>query len=394
MSKVYTDDYLAKIRFLEQTVGETAKYEILDPFSVNPDDAIDVLNATKKIARFMGIPDFLYIVGKAKQKEGIGGKIDLGEKDNTIFIELGENAYATRDTLLAALSHELSHNYMKVRGINARFRYKVAHEMEILTDICAVYLGLGKLLLNGYEVKTTSEQAVPGGIQKTVREIKQGYLNIEQLAFVFHLICSMRNIPLNQALRGVNPEAAIAVGTISNAYPGYFDKKLRDPGFLPGKESELLVTIKDLTFQLLYLKEFINYISSCVDSANTEIETISHSIGIIKTRISGENIQKHYNPCLMYLDSIELARDYAAIGRELSKLGISSQERLNMLIKLTKFLADLDQTFPKPGQVLTDYIGLCESVHANLPGETQKAKPVTLWERVKYSLLKILNPKR
>lgn len=48
------------------------------------------------------------------------------------------------------MAHEISHLFLSVNNLN----YSDTYRNEILTDVCAIYLGFGYFLLYGYEEKT------------------------------------------------------------------------------------------------------------------------------------------------------------------------------------------------------------------------------------------------
>ncbi|MCM8812943.1 MAG: hypothetical protein NC924_03280 [Candidatus Omnitrophica bacterium] len=176
------------IKLLEFHLGEHAKYQILDPFDLNPSDIISIQVAAKKIANFIGLSDISFIVAIAKQRQYVGGHIDLsGDKD--VFIELSEEVIEHAESVLSTLSHEIVHKYLQVHNIKIYDENK----NERLTDIAAVYLGLGKLMLNGRECKKIKQENCIEE-KKVTEKVITGYLDRVTLAFSYKIVCAMRNI--------------------------------------------------------------------------------------------------------------------------------------------------------------------------------------------------------
>ena len=189
MSKIYITDYLQKLSLLEKNLGAKTNYQILEPFTLNSQDIIGIQSAGKKIANFIGLTDLTFIIATTKQKKNVGGHIELNNEKN-VFIELSPDTLKFPESILASLSHEITHKYLHIHNL----KFDNTYENEVLTDIAAVFLGIGKLILNGCECKRTYEEYASGGTKVITETIKTGYLSREQIAFVYLLTCSMRKI--------------------------------------------------------------------------------------------------------------------------------------------------------------------------------------------------------
>jgi hypothetical protein len=92
----------------------------------------------------------------------------------------------------AILAHELTHHFL----FNKNIGYPDVTENERFTDFATVYLGLGKLTLNGYEpISWTVGQAE----KKVKYTYKIGYLSQREMAAIMKKICDFRNIPISIA---------------------------------------------------------------------------------------------------------------------------------------------------------------------------------------------------
>ncbi len=208
---------IEKIHLLESKLGHNWKHTNLEPFQFNSRDVVQVQNAGKRIQQHLGLPPLTFIVSYARQKENVGGHIQLdNEKD--VFIEIDERFRHDSDIVLSILAHEICHKYLQINGI----QLFPTLENEILTDTATVYTGLGKLSLNGCEKNRVTIQ----GDRKIHQQEKVGYLNREQFAFLYLLICSMRQVPQGEIIGGLNTEAVNVVRQIQRTDKEYFSQQI------------------------------------------------------------------------------------------------------------------------------------------------------------------------
>lgn len=90
----------------------------------------------------------------------------------------------------AILAHELTHFYLFNKGIILNDEI----ENERFTDLATVYLGLGKLTLNGYE-------PIIWEIRRTNKTYTYsiGYLSTDEIAMILYNLCKFRNISIEIA---------------------------------------------------------------------------------------------------------------------------------------------------------------------------------------------------
>lgn len=187
-------------------------------------DPLALNNAARKIADFVGIKD-LVIIAPTIHREDRAGHIDLGNTRDAVFIEIADDLPNFPLTVLATLAHELSHRYLQVRGISCGSGPEFHYHNEILTDVTAVFLGLGKLMLNGC-TEEKAHQETKNGHVKTVTQVRTvGYLEPEQFTFVYLLVCAMRNISPEEYESGLLPVAIARVRECRCTYAdGFFSQ--------------------------------------------------------------------------------------------------------------------------------------------------------------------------
>ena len=89
----------------------------------------------------------------------------------------------------AILAHELTHHFLA----NKRIGYPDETENERLTDFATVFLGLGKLTLNGYH---PIQWSVPRQDKVVTYTYQVGYLSAREIADVMCRVCAFRSIQL------------------------------------------------------------------------------------------------------------------------------------------------------------------------------------------------------
>lgn len=88
-------------------------------------------------------------------------------------ITLNYHSYYDMTTIVSILAHEISHLYLDINNI----RFEDTYRNEILTDICAIYLGFQRYMFLGYERKTIRDS-----FRK--KESKVGYLEQSDIEYV------------------------------------------------------------------------------------------------------------------------------------------------------------------------------------------------------------------
>ena len=91
------------------------------------------------------------------------------------------------------IAHEMTHAFLFKREIIL----EDPQENEAFTDLAAIFIGLGKLVING---------CVTLGLGPQDLEIL-GYLSPELLAFAYHKVCVLRSIRKNMITAHLTPQA-------------------------------------------------------------------------------------------------------------------------------------------------------------------------------------------
>jgi hypothetical protein len=217
--------FASLVKLLEEAVGEKTSYALLDPFPCKTLEygkpaVIAIQQAGKTIAQHLGLGDYMFVIAVTAQKPDIAAHIELDHSGRDVYVELNREICACRDAVLATLCHELSHKFLHRHGIR---NGTTVLEQEFLTDVTAVYLGLGKIMLNGCECRNTRQVAHDGQTGTETTSITTGYLSRSCFAFVYRLVCAMRGIPHEIFLRGLSSEATEAVHAAESAHSDWFN---------------------------------------------------------------------------------------------------------------------------------------------------------------------------
>lgn len=349
MSQVFIEDYIQKITLLEKQAGRKAGYQVLEPFSVNSRDIIAIQTAGKKIAEFIGLHDFAFIIATVKQKEKVGGHVELRYGEKEVFVEISDDTLKFEDAVLAILVHEIVHKYLHINGISCGTGPIHEYENEVLTDITTVFLGLGKLMLNGCECQNVRQEYAPEGTRTVTETLKSGYLNRSQLAFVYRLVCAMRRIPSSEYERRLSLDSIQSLQECERCYGDYFDKRFYEPDvrkvsveYLRSAISDTQLILSNIDKNLLYLQ------GACVKSVETFLERIHKKLRELLVESQKMADDNEYDPCLKFLNAIQLEQTIAKLVSEITDYSSEAKRYQNSVTKLANSVQTFGNLFPKP----------------------------------------------
>lgn len=337
MENLFIEDYIKKVIMLEKQVGHKTTYHLLKPFSINRSNLIiSIQNAAKKIADFIGLQGLTFIVAIVKLEDKVGGHVELDYENKKVFIELSKETVKFDEAILATLSHEISHKYLHLNGISTGIDLVQEYENEILTDITAVFIGLGKLMLNGCECEIIRNESE---LVETKESLKVGYLNRYQLAFVYHLVCAMRGISANDMLSDLNEFARFSVRNLVYNNFEYFNPKYKDRLYKTQLENKLKEKIKRFQKELDIVDKHLRFLKeNIIENTETFLEEKNKLVAHCKTNLTSFKNVNTYDPCLFFLYNLNLTKkvdkSINELKREISN-SLEKQKELNKVTKLT-----------------------------------------------------------
>lgn len=274
--------FLSIIKLLESSVGHIAKYALLEPFPCvtirdQSPAIIPIQNAGRIISRHAGLGELTFIISITAQNPSTAGHIELRYGDPNVFVEISQDICSYKDAVLATLCHEVSHKFLHINGIR---HGRTQLEQEFLTDVTAVYLGMGKIMLNGCECQRSYTTRTNGRVVTNTQTLRTGYISRQCFAFVYRLVCAMRQIPSDQYLSGLSEPARRAIDVCEEQYGDWFASLYNLPNGVEILSRELRREIEvgqdalaGLDYLLRRLDEKVDRLSSCLrDSHKSMLE--------------------------------------------------------------------------------------------------------------------------
>ena len=328
LGEIKAADYIEKLRALEERIGAITEYSILSPFRCNPKDAVDLQESAKRIAEFVGLEDLTFIVAVARQKEKIGGHIELEPGQQEVFIEISTIAGRSSEATLAVLAHEISHKLLQRHGISLGHGLLENYENEILTDITAIFVGLGKLMLNGAEAQNETWK----GGQREIQSIRTGYLNLQELAFVYRLVCAMRDVRKREMMSGLTPQAKSAIRSCERFKAQFFDPRFRDKDYRQKLVRDLHLSANRFETTLHEVRKQVSLVKrSLIDAPETFLAQAERDVGELGDRLREISATEIYDPSHRFLDTVNLASETRAGHSHLTELAAHTEQWIGEL---------------------------------------------------------------
>lgn len=329
--------YIEAITFLERRLGARTSYRILEPFSFDATDIVAVNKAARRIAEFIGMGEYVFVVAVKTQEEGVGGNIDLHYGEPGAFVEVARDAVKFEDAVLATLAHEITHKLLHIRDIPITPELNSQLDEEILTDITAVFLGLGKLMLRGCECKKVSTQEGVQGKVTTTETYRCGYLDRSQLSLVYLLISAMRRIPAHVCEAGLHQDAVAALSECRRAHSPFLDTRWYErveksggtivPDSLTKGVSVLQHRLAEMSRDLLFLQHRLRSIDSFLEQVHKRLYQSRRCLAGTPGNIEPD-------PCLRYLDTLQRAHE-AALFEEVLNAYVSKAKSYREALRNT-----------------------------------------------------------
>jgi hypothetical protein len=271
----------------------------------------------------------MFIISLAEQKKGVVGHIDLSTAGKEVFIEIDPKAMAFPDSVGATLCHEICHKWLQDKGISS----PIEIDNEILTDITTIFLGFGKIMLNGCEVKNVTRTRVAVGTQTTTKTLTSGYLDRDQLAFVYRLVCAMRRIPDSEYMSGLNREATDSILSCDRSFGQYYSQRFHEleatGAILKYLQSETIATQQ----QMAELNKYCEYVKqSFCDTVDEFLKTTHEYLEDLHQKAGMITQTNDHDPALRFLRSIrkhhkleQITETVVATGNKFQKLLAASK---------------------------------------------------------------------
>ena len=298
--------FLRLIKVLEEALGQKTSYRFLEPFScVGLDNGrpaiIPIQQAARKIAQHVGLGNLMFIISATEQDPSWAGHIELQRDSSEVYVEISPDICRYEDAVLATLCHEVAHKVLHVNAIHHGF---ASIEQEYLTDVATVYLGMGKVMLNGCECQKSHQTSDSRGTSTHFETLKTGYISRDCFAFVYRVVCAMRNIPSSEFLRGLSGPAIQALRACEKSYGDWFRTRFDNPGDLDLLMKALREDVVDFQDEIACNeqvlretnKRLVNLTAKCRDSHKR----------LFEANVKVKELERlNYNPHISYLNCLE-----------------------------------------------------------------------------------------
>jgi hypothetical protein len=203
LSSRFIDGCQAHLTLLDERCADNRRLDALEPFQLAVGDSAEINQAARRIADFVGLTDCSFFVRFSSEvdEEEVAGYIELSR----CRIVLAKSIRGNSKAVLATLAHEISHKYLDVHGVPSPSGRHRGSEDEVFTEVTSVWLGLGKLVLNGCESSTTKTGWTGLSMSETVHRL--GYVTRLQFACAYALVCERNGLDRADWERELDPGA-------------------------------------------------------------------------------------------------------------------------------------------------------------------------------------------
>lgn len=345
MIDISIEECIRKVTFLEKSLGAKIQYRILDPFPLYSKDIIGIQNTGKIIANFIGLSDYIFVISINKLEKNTGGHIKLEYGKKQVFIEISEEILKFEDAILAILAHEITHEYLYFNNISFSNKY----ENEILTDIAAIFLGFGKLMLNGSENEDIWKNYYFGGSTTITDKLGIGYLDRSKLALVYLLVCSMRNISEKKYMSNLSNKSIQLLEESKRDYWYIFNNQFNQPDKANRSLSnfhsivyETQLILCDINKKLVYLQKSNELTKKYL------LEEIHGKISKILLEYNELLRKDEYDPCLKFINITKFNQDLSRFKLEMKDYIVLIRRYQEIFSKLTNYSKKYSNVIPEP----------------------------------------------
>ena len=342
MLDISIEECIRKISLLEKSLGTKVQYQILDPFPLHSLDIIGIQNAGKIIANFIGLSEYVFVISINKLEKNTGGHIGLEYGKKQVFIEISEEILKFKDVILA---HEITHEYLYINNISFSNKY----ENEILTDIAAIFLGFGKLMLNGSENEDIWKNYYFGGSTTITDKLGIGYLDRSKVAFVYLLVCSMRNISEKKYISNLSNKSIQLLEESKREYWYIFNNHFNQADKANKSLSNFHSIVHETQLILCDINKRLVYFQKRNELAEKYLlEEIHRKISKILLEYDELLRKDEYDPCLKFINRTKFSQDITRFKLEMKEYIVLIKRYQEIFSKLTNFLIKYSRVIPEP----------------------------------------------
>lgn len=316
---------------LENSAGVRAHYRIIDPPPLTNTDENNLHTAARVLSDWIGLRNASFEINIIKSPE-LPRLIRLEPDSEEFSMELDTDTLATPSTALAAMTRQIARAYL----INANISGSSSDPrriVSILADVAAVFLGMGKLILNA---PAAGDQPSPYQPDEAPEDRP---LTMEYLAFTHRAVCAMRGLDWNQNIGGLNQQAITALRRWDAYRDTVFSQSLRNVLTATASHRPLLDAVEDNLLALARFDQLHRVMDLAVlQPLMAEMAKYHETCREGMERLSVRE-QDTYDPCLVYLNQLRRRMDLQRYADMLHSQQDHIVERIRIV---TSALSDLN----------------------------------------------------
>lgn len=332
-------DILEKLALLERTAGVRAHYRILEPLPLSSTDISALQTAARMIGDWIGLRNAMFHISVGDAAVVRPGGMFVDNEQEEFSVEISRESVATPTLAMAALAQEVAHAYLIKGNITAGLQAEGPASGRAFLDITAIFLGLGKLLLNG----CASAARNAGGLVP----VPPCHLSPTYLAFTHRATCSMRGLDYDQHLVGLTPPAVELLHSWNSHKDTVFSLSLRNVLTASQPHRPLLDAVADNHVALARFDQLLRYSETYfLARMRRELATYHLECQEAVSRLTARE-QETYDPCMVYLNQLRRRMDLQRFADGLQQQQDVILERLQILLRGINSLEDhslLDHT--------------------------------------------------
>jgi len=345
---VHPDWIIDRLCTLERAAGSEVHYRIYSPASNDFSNYATLQRTAREIAEFAGLHDTTFVVALTTLDKGTHGNVEFSSGSHEAFIEVDAALTRFPEAVIATLCHEVCHKWLEKHGL--AMPDTVSNEM--LTDIAAVFLGFGQVMMKGCRSQRIhSERSANGDHLKTYKQ-ETGYLDRDELALTYSIVCEMRRIPMEDRNEGLGADLAQTVKACDKAFGHHYSSRFHDDD----QASEVLVPlVREMRKSQLLLAELDKHttyiLKSFVEPLRASIVNLHQGLDLIHSAARDVTDGDH-NSVLRFLRAARRDRELQRLRDQLDEIRSQCYQMLGDATHVSRDLGSRRRkpfTPPSPG---------------------------------------------
>lgn len=204
-------------------------------------------------------------------------------------------------------------------------------------------------MLNGSKTTNVRYEMVPNGTRTITETMTSGYLDRDQLAFVYRLVCAMRNIPKAEYIQDLNSEAVQAIQTCDASFGHHYDTRFHRPETTYESVSRFHDAIVALQRDMAELDKNLAYIrQSCCETLDGFLTQGHQQLESLRQKTAAITEKTGFDPALNFLQAIKDKFELERLDDQLRSLGQDTGSFLEHTRALGRHLYRNSNRFPAP----------------------------------------------